>query len=139
MRPGTVLTLVIVALALTGVAMFVLTEGSNAMLFHADTAYLQAIERNLITSGLAWARQKISDGLPGESAGANDDSSLPVAAFGVPDAQLQVRVLDVQNDRARVHIETSCCKGRRTLHTARDYTIRRGSPHAPIGSGTPLP
>jgi hypothetical protein len=118
MRPGVVLTLVIVALALTGVAMFVLTEGANAMLFHADTAYLQALERNLISSGLALARQKVSAGL------STDEPFEPdIAALSVPDGRLLVRVLEVQSDQARVHIETSCRKGRRTLDTSRDFTI----------------
>lgn len=134
-RRGFVLTLVIVALALTGVVLFVLTEGSSAMLFRADNAYLQAAERNLITSGLALARQKISAGLPIEG-----PFEPNVAAFGVPDGKLLVQVLDVQSDKASVHIKTSCRKGRRTRDTSRDYTIRWGSPNAPVASGgRPLP
>jgi hypothetical protein len=127
MRTGVVLTLVIVALILTGVVMFVLTEGGNAMLFRADTAYLQALERNLITSGLALAQQKVSGGLPIEG-----PFEPNLAAFGVPNARLLVRVLEVQSDKARVHIETSCRKGRRTLDTSRDYTILLRKPPQPV-------
>ncbi len=127
MRTGAVLTLVIVALALTGVVMFVLTQGSNAMLFRADTAYLQALERDLIASGLALARQKVSAGLP-----TDELSDLDVAALGVPNGRLLVRVLEVQNDQARVHIETSCRKGRRTLDTSRDFTILLREPSQQI-------
>jgi len=114
---GFTLTFVIVALIMVGVAMFVLTGGSNTMLFHADTAYLQAVERNLIASGLAWTQVRGSGTPVGESV------ELDVTSFNCPGARLAVRVLDVQDGRARVRIETSCRKGRRTLDTARDYTV----------------
>jgi hypothetical protein len=119
---GAVLTLVLVAMILAGMAMLVLTGGANAMLFHADTAYLRAVERNLIASGLAWTRQRLAadGGLPTEK-----PVELDVTAFGVPHARLAVRVLEVRDATARVHIETSCHKGRRTLHTSRDYTLAR--------------
>jgi type II secretory pathway component PulK len=117
---GAVLTLVIVALMLVGVVMFVLTEGSNTMLFQADAAYLQAVERNLIASGLAWARARLSSN-------ANEQSAEPVelntAAFGLPNAKLVVRILDVQGGTAKVRIETSCHKGRRTLHASRTFSV----------------
>ncbi len=117
---GAVLSLVLVAMILMGMAMFILTGGAKAMLFHTDTAYLQAVERNLIASGLAWTRQRLagSSALPTEK-----PVELDVAAFGLPNARLAVRVLEVRDGTARVHIETSCHKGRRTLHTSRDYTL----------------
>jgi len=37
--------------------MLVLAGGANTMLFQSDTAYLQAVERNLVASGLAWAKR----------------------------------------------------------------------------------
>jgi hypothetical protein len=118
---GAILTLALVALILMGMAMFILTGGAQAMLFHADTAYLQAVERNLIASGLAWTRQRLGSASMVPTA---KPVELDVAAFGVPNARLAVRVLEVRDGTARVHIETSCQKGRRTLHTSRDYTLR---------------
>jgi hypothetical protein len=126
-KRGTVLTLVIVAVMLVGVVMLVLTEGSNTMLFQADAAYLQAVERNLIASGLAWARERISSHaeVPGTEA-----VELSTAAFGLPNAKLVVRILGVQSSTAQVRIETSCHKGRRTLHSSRTFSIAgRGPAH----------
>ncbi len=127
---GAVLTLVLVAMILMGMAMFILTGGAKAMLFHADTAYLQAVERNLIASGVAWTQQRLAGNgaVPTEK-----PVELDVAAFGLPNARLAVRVLEVRDGTARVHIETSCHKGQRTLHTSRDYTVhgqdrRQGAP-----------
>ena len=126
---GAVLTLVLVAMLLMGMAMFILTGGAKAMLFHTDTAFLQAVERNLIASGLAWTQQKLVEN---SAVPAEKPVELDVTAFGVPNARLAVRVLEVRDGTARVHIETSCHKGQRTLHTSRDYTLHR--PGQPQGS-----
>ena len=115
---GAILTFVIVALTLMGVVMFVLTGGANTMLFQADTAYVQAVERDLIASGLAWAKERASSNVGAPS---TEPVELNTAAFGLPSAKLVVRILGVQNHTAQVHIETSCHKGRRTLQTSRDY------------------
>lgn len=115
---GTILTFVIVALMLMGVVMFVLTGGANTMLFQADTAYVQAVERVLIASGLAWASERASSNAGSPS---TEPVELNTAAFGLQNAKLIVRILGVQDNTAHVHVETSCHKGRRTLHTSRDY------------------
>lgn len=122
---GTVLTLVLVAVMLAGVVMFILTEGSNTMLFQADGAYLRAVQRDLIASGLAWAREKtLSHG----EVQSTDPIELDTAAFGVPNAKLVVRILEVQNGTAQVSIETSCHKGRQTLRTSRTFSVAGPGP-----------
>jgi hypothetical protein len=122
---GTILTLVLVAVMLVGVVMFVLTAGSNTMLFQADTAYLQAVERSLTASGLAWARERISGSadVPG-----TEPVELNTAAFGLPQTKLVVRFLDVQSGTAHVRIETVCHKGRHTLHASRTFSVAGRGP-----------
>jgi len=117
---GFLLTFVIVALALMSTVMFVLAGGANAMLFHADTAYLQAIERNLAASGLAWARANIS---ARGTAAVGEPVKLSTEGFDVPNISLTVAITQAQADRATVRIATSCSKGRHTLSTTRDYSI----------------
>ncbi len=117
---GFLLTFVIVALALMSTVMFVLAGGANAMLFHADTAYLQAVERNLTASGLAWARANIS--AHGTTA-VGEPITLSTKGFGVPDAGLAVAITQVQADRATVRIATSCTKGRHTVNATHEYAI----------------
>jgi hypothetical protein len=122
---GTVLTLVIVALMLVGVAMFVLTGGANTMLFQADTTYLRAVERNLIASGLAWARERVSSNA---NAPSTEPVELNTAAFGLPNTKLTVRILATQSGTAEVHIETSCHKGRRTLRASHVFSVAVNAP-----------
>jgi len=116
---GAILTLVIVALILVGVVLFVLTGGANAVLFQADTACLRAVQRNLIASGLAWAAERAAREVDTPSSG--ELVELDATAFGLPSARLAVRILGVQGDTVKVHVETSCHKGRQTLRTSRDY------------------
>ena len=115
---GFLLTFVIVGLALMGTIMFVLTAGANTMLFQADTAYLQAVQRNLTSSGLAWAQVHIS-----RSAAAGEPVPLNTEIFDAPNAALTVKITQVQADQATIHISTTCSKGRRTLRAAHDYVI----------------
>jgi hypothetical protein len=122
---GAILTLVIVALMLVGVVMFILTEGSNTMLFQADAAYLRAVQRDLIASGLAWAREKVSSNAATPSA---EPVELDTAAFGLPNAKLAVRIMDVRNGTASVRIETSCHKGRWTLKDSRTFNVTGRAP-----------
>ncbi len=119
-QEGFILTFVIVALILVGVAMFVLTGGSNAMLFHADTAYVRAVERNLTASGLTWARAKVSGGWD-----PNDRQSyeLDAAGFSSPGARLTLQLIGSEGGRARVRIETACRKGRCSLNKSREFLI----------------
>jgi len=117
---GFLLTLVIVALALMGVVMAVLAEGANTMLFRADTAYVQAVERNMTASGLAWARARITGGnVPAVA----EPIDLDAPAFGARNATLTVSILNVQDTQAKVRIRAGCSRGRCTLDTCRDYAI----------------
>jgi hypothetical protein len=122
---GAILTLAIFALMLVGLAMFVLTGGTNAMLFQADAAYLQAVERDLIASGLAWAQERVSGPADLQNGAAVE---LDTTAFGLPGARLAVRILEAQGERAQVEIETSCHKGRQTLHRTRTFTVAGRAP-----------
>lgn len=116
---GFLLTFVIVALAVMGAVFFVLAGGANGMLFHADVAYLQATERNLVASGLAWARANIPSG--GEAA--SEAVALDAGAFGAQNASLVVQIVQVQADHATIRVASSCSKWRRTLTACRDYTL----------------
>jgi hypothetical protein len=97
-KKGFALVLVITAMAVIGLEMYVLTGGSNTMLFQSDTAYLEACKRNLITSGLAWAKRNIL----------NNNKETFEKADKAPQAQINV----------------SCSRSRRTFRGDDKYKIR---------------
>jgi hypothetical protein len=119
-RDGSVLVLVIVALALMALVMFVLAEGANTMLFQADAAQCRAAQRNLVASGLAWAQSQVSRG---DAVALNDPVELDSHFLSRRQATLVVRFLRISDGAVDARIETSCSKGRHTLAESQDRTI----------------
>jgi hypothetical protein len=117
---GLVLVLVIVALSLTAVVMAVLTAGANTMLFHADRAHCQALQRNLCTSALAWARHRAADP---NATFPQDPIKLDTSALSPRPAILAVSFPQSGDNTRHVRVETSCTKGRQALQTVRSYEI----------------
>jgi len=117
---GFVLLLVIALLAVIGLELFVLADGSNTMLFQTDTAYLQAVESNLVWSGLAWARRNIRD----ENKEIFDKTiELDITNMNVRDADLIVTT-GVPSEEVQLRLSTSCSKSGRILRSDDKYEIR---------------
>ena len=119
-KEGFVLALVIVALGLLGVVMAVLTGGANTMLFHADRAHVQAVERNLKASGLAWARHRAAQTDTVTSA---EPAELDTSSLAVRQATLTVAITKIGTDTVDVRIETTSAKGRHRLSASNDYVL----------------
>jgi hypothetical protein len=119
-KDGFVLALVIVALGLLGVVMAVLTGGANTMLFQADRAHVQAVERNLTASGLAWARYRSAQTDTVTSA---EPAELDTSALADRQATLTVAFTEVGTDTVDVRIETTSAKGRHRLDASNDYVL----------------
>ncbi len=117
-RSGFILVYVIMLLAITAVVMLVLTEGSNTMLFQADAAYLQAVDRNLAASGLAWAHHQAARGEPTTAGPVSLDANL----LGDSRAVLVVEIAR-RGEATGCRIETSAAKGRQSISKARQYVL----------------
>jgi len=118
---GFVLLFVIVAITLVGVTMFVLAIGADTMMFQSDTAYLQAVERNLTASGSAWSRQNVRGRSP-ETFGRT--VSLDLADMNIRGSSLTVAVGAPTDNRVEVQINTSCTRGRRTQDHTKKFTLQ---------------
>jgi hypothetical protein len=118
-RRGFVLVFVIVAILIIGIEMFVLGAMANTLQYQSHRVYLEACERNLLASGLAWARQNIQ-----ESSGENRGRTiqLDVSEMGVPGSALSVTVGAAGPE---VRIQTSCRRGRQRLNHSGTYKIER--------------
>jgi hypothetical protein len=118
---GFVLWLVIIAIGLIGAIMIVLTAGANTMMFQSDTAYLQAIECNLMASGSAWVRLNIRGKSPETF---SRTVSLDLADMNMRGSSLTVGVGAPMDNRVEVQINTSCTRGRRTLDHVKKITLQ---------------
>lgn len=117
---GFVLIFVIVAIALIGAMMTVLTSSANRIMFQSDTAYLQACERNLVTSGLAWAKRNIKNE---NKENLNRTIELDVTSMSISGATLSVNIDTPKDLGAEVQIITSCSRIRRTLRHDEKYHV----------------
>ena len=120
---GFVLILVIAAMGLIGAMMVVLTGSANKILFQSDTAYLQACRRNLVTSGLTWAKRNIKNQ---SEETFNRTIELDVTSMGISGATLSVNIDIPKDQEPEVQINTSCSRARRTLRHNEKYRIGLG-------------
>jgi len=120
-KNGFVLILVITAMAIIGLEMSLLTSGANTMLFQSDTAYLEACKRNLITSGLAWAKQNIQNNSRQNFEKAVE---LDVGKMNIRGSILIVNISILTDKEPQAHINASCSRGRRTFKHDDKHKIR---------------
>ncbi len=124
-QKGFVLILVITAMAIIGLEMYVLTGGANTMLFQSDMAYLEACKRNLITSGLAWAKQNIRNNPPGGGPRRFEKTvELDVSKMNIRGSTLIVTISIPTGEEPQAQINTRVSRGRRTLRGDGKYKIR---------------
>jgi len=115
-----VLILVIVAIAVIGVQMSVLADIANTMQFQSQTAYLKACERNLLASGMVWAKENARE----KSSEIFDKTiQLDVSELNIRDSALDVTISIASDEEAEVRIDTSCSRSRQTLRETGKYRI----------------
>ncbi len=120
-QKGFVLILVITAMAIIGLEMYVLAGGANTMLFQSDTAYLKACERNLITSGLAWAKQNIQNN---SRETFEKTVELDVGKMNIRGSTLSVTINIPTGEEPQAQINARGSRGRRTFRGDGKYKIR---------------
>jgi hypothetical protein len=118
---GYVLILVIMALIVVAAEMFVLTGVANILLFQADTAYLEACNRNLVASGLAWVRHSAKNrGLKSFDTAVE----LDLTDVNIHQGSLVVTVSGQEYEVLEVQIRASCNRGRQTLSLKDKFFIK---------------
>lgn len=117
---GFILILVIVSIALIGAVMFVLADDSNTMLFQSDRAYLRAVQRNLVASGLAWARHSVKTQRTDTF---NKPVELDITNLNTRGSALTVTIDAAADRKPQVQIDASCTRARRTLTSRDKYQV----------------
>jgi type II secretory pathway component PulK len=118
---GFILILVVLLIELTAIILYILTDEAQTMLYQANSTHLQACQRNLTASGLAWAKinlQKESSETSGKMI------ELDVTEMDIRGSSLAVNLSHPAQTQPQVRIRTSCSRGRKTLTSNKSYTIR---------------
>ena len=120
MRKGFILPIVIMILGLMGAELFVMTGSSNKIGFQTNSALLDAVQQNLISSGLSWVKHNMENG---DIKKAGKEIQLDTADIGIRNAQLAVTIEKITHKQAEVVIDTSCGFGSRNLKNSKKYVI----------------
>ena len=120
-RQGFVLILVIMAIIVIGIEMFALADIANTMQFQSNAAYLKACQRNLLASGLTWARENTRI-----KSGEIFDKTIQmnVSKMNIRDSALNVTIHRTSDSRVEVQVDTSCSRGRQTQKSTGKYGIQ---------------
>ena len=117
---GFVLIFVIMAIFVIGIEMFALSGIANTMQFQSQNAYLKACRRNLLASGLLWAKENTRE----KSSEIFDKTiQLDVSKLNIRDSALDVTINIASDEEAEVQIDTSCSRSRQTLRETGKYRI----------------
>ena len=123
---GVALILVISIIGLMGITLTYLAQSCRSMLFQTDLEYLRVVERNLVASGLAWAKRQNSE-LRTQNPGERTDTAvLDVNEVGGTKARLSVRIEDGNDTPALAHLEISLSRGPQAVQRARTFQIPPG-------------
>ena len=115
------LILIIVAVAVIGIQMAVLGDMANTMQFQSNAAYLTACQRNLLASGLVWARENTKS----KSSDVFDRTiQLDVSKLNIRDSALDIIMSIASDEEVEAQINTSCSRGRQTLKGTGKYEIK---------------
>ena len=119
-RRGFVLIIVIIAIMVIGIEMFALSGIANTMQFQSQNAYLKACRRNLLASGLLWAKENNRK----KSSEIFDKTiQLDVSKLNIRDSALDVTINIASEKEVEVQINTSCSRSRQTLKGTGKYRI----------------
>ncbi len=120
-QKGFALVLVITAMAIIGLEMHVLSSGANTMLYQSDRAYLEACKRNLITSGLAWAKRNIQNN---SIETFEKNVELNIGKLNIKDSSLIVTITTPPGKGPQAQINVSCSRSRQTFKSDKKYQIK---------------
>jgi hypothetical protein len=109
-------------IGLMGAELFVLTGSSNKITFQTNRAFLEAVEQNMISSSLAWAKYNIERGNIKKTEG---EIQLDTAGIGARDTQLTITIEKIIHKQAQVTINTSCSFGGQCLKHNKKYVVSR--------------
>lgn len=123
MKKGFVLLIVIMIIGLMGAELFVLTGSSNKIIFQTNRALLEAVQQNLISSALIWAKYNTEKGNIKKM---GEEIQLDTAGINARNTRLSVTIESSRNKQAQVVISTSCSRGRESLKHNKKYQIALG-------------
>ena len=120
-RNGFVLIVVVVLVVSAAGELLVLVGLGGTMLFQTQAADLEAVQRNLLASGLAWARHNVRNQRREDFDKAIE---LDLTSMNSRRSTLTVNIRVPRDKGASVQINASCSRGKHTVRGSKDFHIK---------------
>ena len=124
-RSGVAMILVILLIGLVGITLGYLGHSCRLMLAQTDLQVQDAVDRNLVMSGLAWAKRQGSGIGDQGSAKKGETVTLDVNELGSAGLRLGVAVADGNDGPMLVHVTTFVPSARYDLSRSRTFRVAR--------------
>ncbi len=120
MKKGFVLLIIIGILFFMGTALFLLSYISNKITYQTNGAFLETVERDMASSGIAWAKHNIKNGNIKKT---GEEIQLDTAGIYTRGAQLSVKIDKITRKQAEITVKTFCSISGQSLKHSRKYLI----------------
>ena len=120
-RRGIAMILVIMLIGLVGITLGYLGHSCRLMLVQTDLEYQRAVDRNLVMSGLAWAKLRTQN----PELRTRNTVTLDVNDLGRAGLRLGVAVADSNDGSALIHVTTFVPSARYDLSRSRTFQVAR--------------
>jgi hypothetical protein len=86
---------------------------ASKITFQTNKAFLEAVEQNLISSGMAWAKHNITENI----------KTVELDASGIAPGNAQLSV--TAEEHSQVSITTTCSRGGESLKHSKRYEVKK--------------
>ena len=121
-RKGFITIVIVTLLALLPVALMVMSRGTISLSTELRESRLEARSRDILTSGLEWARQNVEK-LSGYEA--KEKISLDISNLGVKDGNCNITIMNVKEESVEIEVVSHFTRGDRDIKRTMQYSIER--------------
>lgn len=119
-RKGFITIVMVSLLALLPVALMVMSRSTISLSTELRESRLEAQSRDVLASGLAWARQNVEK-LSGYEM--NEEVSLDVSSLAVKDGKCKIAVMSVKEGAVEIEVGVHFTRGERDIKRTMRYSI----------------
>jgi hypothetical protein len=121
-RKGFITIVIVSLLALLPVALMVMSRSTISLSTELRESRLEAQSRDVLASGLTWARQNVEN-LSGYEV--NEEISLDVSSLAVKDGKCKIGVLSTKEGAVEIEVGVHFTRGDRDIKRTMRYNIER--------------
>jgi hypothetical protein len=121
-KKGFIILVIIPLLILLPIAVTVMSRSTISLSRELKESRLEARNRNILASGLAWSRQNVEK-LSGYEV--NKEISVNINSLGMEDGKCHITVMNVKEELIEIELGVHYTRGSREIKRTRQHSIKR--------------